>query len=66
MLVSVGEVRLFVDIDGLQWVIDGDLMALRPTIVVLHGGPGADCSASKAHLGWLRDIAQVVYYDHGI
>jgi pimeloyl-ACP methyl ester carboxylesterase len=64
VLVSVGKIRLFVDIDGLQWVIDGDRMALRPTVVVLHGGPGADSSASKKHLGWLRHIAQVVFFDH--
>ena len=36
-MVSVGDVRLFVDIDGAKLVPDGDSMRERPTIVMLHG-----------------------------
>jgi proline iminopeptidase len=64
MLVSVGDVRLFVDVDGAKLVPDGMTMRERPTIVLLHGGPGFDHSAYKATYASLTEIAQVVYYDH--
>jgi hypothetical protein len=41
MLVSVGDVRLFVDVDGAKLVPDG-MSRERPTVVLGHGGPGAD------------------------
>jgi pimeloyl-ACP methyl ester carboxylesterase len=64
VLVSVGDVRLFVDIDGAKLVPDGMTMRERPTIICLHGGPGFDHTPYKALYPSLRDIAQVVYYDH--
>src|SRR2546422_3863329 len=64
MLVSVGDVRLFVDVDGAKLVPDGMLMRERPTIILLHGGPGFDHTPFKAHYSLLTEIAQVVYYDH--
>jgi proline iminopeptidase len=62
--VSIGDVRLFVDVTGLEWVADGDTMRRRPTVVLLHGGPGSDSSGNKERFGFLSDIAQVVFYDH--
>src|SRR5437870_9792745 len=64
MLVSVGDVRLFVDVDGAKLVPDGMSMRERPTIILLHGGPGFDHTPFKAHYSLLTEIAQVVYYDH--
>ena len=64
LLVSVGDVRLFVDVDGAKLVPDGMTMRERPTIVMLHGGPGFDHSAYKAVYASLAEVAQVVYYDH--
>jgi predicted esterase len=46
MMVSVGDVRLFVDVDGAKLVPDGEAMRERPTIVMLHGN-GADHSPFK-------------------
>jgi proline iminopeptidase len=63
MLVSVGDVRLFVDVDGAMLVPDGKSMRERPTIVMVHGGPGADHTVYKEWYGALAEIAQVVY-DH--
>ena len=63
MMVSVGDVRLFVDVDGAKLVPDGDVMRERPTIVMLHGN-GADHSPFKEFYAALADFAQVVYYDH--
>src|SRR5712692_9877568 len=64
MLVSIGDVRLFVDVDGAKLVPDGTSMRERPTIILLHGGPGADHTMYKEWYASLTEIAQVVYYDH--
>jgi proline-specific peptidase len=63
VLVSVGDVRLFVDIDGAKLVPDGMSMRERPTVVVVHGGPGADHTYFKEFYASLTEIAQIVYYD---
>ncbi|MEV4411886.1 alpha/beta hydrolase [Catellatospora sp. NPDC049609] len=47
MRISIGDVRLFFDVDGSALRPDGDAMAVRPTLVLLHGGPGADHSLVK-------------------
>jgi proline iminopeptidase len=61
--VSVGDVRLFVDVDGPKLVPDGDSMRERPTVVMLHGN-GADHSPFKEFFAAFAEFAQVVYYDH--
>src|SRR6187200_1812350 len=63
MLVSVGDIRLFVDVDGAKFVPDGDAMREHPTIVMLHGN-GADHSPFKEFFAAFTNFAQVVYYDH--
>lgn len=58
-------VRLFVDVDGAGLVPDGPVMVERPTVVLLHGGPGSDHSLFKASvMPDYSDVAQVVFYDH--
>jgi pimeloyl-ACP methyl ester carboxylesterase len=65
MLVSIGDTRLFVDIDGAVLVPDGSQMRERPTLIMLHGGPGFDHTPFKQPVFTpLTDVAQVVYYDH--
>jgi pimeloyl-ACP methyl ester carboxylesterase len=54
---------LFVDVDGVGFApVDGKLEQ-RPTLLLLHGGPGIDHAPMKIGLGELRDVAQVVWYD---
>jgi pimeloyl-ACP methyl ester carboxylesterase len=57
-------VRLFVDVEGASLVPDGPLMRKKPSLILLHGGPGSDHSGFKPAFSCLADIAQVVYYDH--
>jgi proline iminopeptidase len=57
-------VRLFVDIEGAGLVPDGAAMREKPTVVLLHGGPGYDHSGFKPAFSRLADVAQIVYYDH--
>jgi pimeloyl-ACP methyl ester carboxylesterase len=65
MLVSIGDTRLFVDVDGPSLVPDGSHMHERPTLIMLHGGPGFDHTVFKQPVfAPLTQVAQVVYYDH--
>lgn len=60
-------VQLYFDVDGFGLVPDGDVMVERPTLVLLHGGPGFDHSMYKTDGRYgseLADVAQVVMYDH--
>ena len=63
MRISIGDVRLYFDVEGSGLVPDGPGMAERPVIVALHGGPGADHSLFKPVLGRAAEFAQVVYLD---
>ena len=64
MWVSVNGVRLFFDVEGASLVPDGPSMRQKPTIVLLHGGPGLDHSIYKPSFSSLADIAQVIFLDH--
>ena len=65
MRISIGDVKLYVDVDGAGLVIDGPSMRERPTLLMLHGGPGIDHTPFKQDFfAPLTRVAQVVYYDH--
>ncbi len=64
MRVQVGDVELFFDVEGPKLVVNGPEMTERPTLLLLHGGPGFDHSSFKPNLAALADVAQVVYLDH--
>jgi len=64
MHVSIGDVRLFFDVEGAKLVPDGPVMRERPTLILLHGGPGFDHSSYKPTFSALADVAQVIYLDH--
>jgi pimeloyl-ACP methyl ester carboxylesterase len=65
MLITIApDVRLFVDIEGPGWVPDGARLREKPTLILLHGGPGYDHSGFKPIFSRLADVAQIVYVDH--
>lgn len=64
MHLTVNGVRLFFDVEGAVLVPDGAAMREKPTVILLHGGPGMDHSGYKPRFSQLADIAQVVYLDH--
>jgi pimeloyl-ACP methyl ester carboxylesterase len=64
MHVLVNGVRLFFDVEGAKLVPDGAAMRERPTLLLLHGGPGFDHSTFKPLYSALTDVAQIVYLDH--
>jgi proline iminopeptidase len=57
-------VRLFIDVEGAALVPAGPTMREKPTLLLLHGGPGWDHSGYKPKFSQLADIAQLVYVDH--
>jgi pimeloyl-ACP methyl ester carboxylesterase len=59
-----GGVRLFVDVEGPEWVADGPTLRQKPTLICLHGGPGFDHSGFKPIFSRLADLVQIIYYDH--
>src|SRR5437667_10757028 len=64
MQVLVNGVRLFFDVEGASLVPDGPTMREKPTLVLLHGGPGFDHSIYKLGFSTLADVAQVIFLDH--
>jgi proline iminopeptidase len=64
MKVLVNGVRLFFDVEGARLVPDGPALREKPTLILLHGGPGMDHSSYKPRFSQLADIAQVVFLDH--
>jgi proline iminopeptidase len=64
MHVSVNGVRLFFDVEGAKFVPGGPVMREKPTLLMLHGGPGADHSIYRPAYSALSDIAQIIYLDH--
>jgi pimeloyl-ACP methyl ester carboxylesterase len=63
MRIEVDGVRLYFDVEGAGLVGEGPRMVARPTVVLVHGGPGADHSVFKPWLSPLADTAQLVYLD---
>jgi pimeloyl-ACP methyl ester carboxylesterase len=64
MHVRVNGVRLFFDVEGAKLIPDGPVMREKPTLLLLHGGPGSDHSIYKPAYSALADVAQIIYLDH--
>jgi proline iminopeptidase len=63
MRVSVNNTDLYVDVAGSQLHVEAGRLAERPTIVVLHGGPGFDQGYLRPGLAPLSSHAQLVFVD---
>jgi len=65
MRVAVSDgVRLFFDVAGTSLQIDDGAVRRKPTLLVLHGGPGLDHTSMRPWFDRFADTAQVVWYDH--
>src|ERR1700751_5657127 len=64
MHVLVNGVRLFFDVEGSKLVPNGPAMKEKPTLILLHGGPGFDHSIYKPAYSALAGDAQIIYLDH--
>jgi pimeloyl-ACP methyl ester carboxylesterase len=64
MHIDVNGARLWFDVDGPALVPDGSEMRQRPTVLLVHGGPGGyDHSYFKPDFVRLVEHAQVLYLD---
>lgn len=64
MYVRIDEQRLFFDVVGEKYRIDGPRLVEKPTLIAMHGGPGFDHQRLRPDLDGLGDVAQVLYLDH--
>src|SRR5258708_25473689 len=64
MNVLVNGVRLFFDVEGGKLVPDGSFMREKPTLLMLHGGPGSDHSIYKPAYSGLAEVAQRISLGH--
>lgn len=64
MRVSVGDIKLFVEVVGTKLRIEDEQVTERPTIVMVHGGPNWDHLTLLPDFEALADVAQLVFYDH--
>jgi pimeloyl-ACP methyl ester carboxylesterase len=62
--VLVNGVRLFVDVANPGLVLHCHEMKEKPVLLMLHGGPGFDHAPFKEAFSTLRDVAQVIFFDH--
>lgn len=63
MRINVDDTNLYFDVEGSGLRPEGPEMVEKPTLLLLHGGPGFDHSIFKPAFGALADVAQVVYLD---
>jgi proline iminopeptidase len=56
--------RIFFEVVGRKLVPDGPTMRERPTLLVLHGGPGFDHTGLASIFEPLADTAQLIFIDH--
>jgi pimeloyl-ACP methyl ester carboxylesterase len=64
MRLAVNGTPLWFDVEGAAVVVEGSELRRRPTVVLIHGGPGVyDHGYFKPDFGRLSQHAQVVYLD---
>jgi pimeloyl-ACP methyl ester carboxylesterase len=64
VFVDVNGAKFYFDVEGSRLVPDGATMRVKPTLVLLHGGPGFDHTIYKPDLSVLAEIVQIIYFDH--
>ena len=64
MLIDVGSARLFFDVVGEGLDAATPKMEKRPTLILLHGGPGYDHSTLRPYFDRYSDTHQLIYLDH--
>lgn len=64
MFVTVNDAEIFFDVVGSKLAIDGEHMIEKPSLIVMHGGPGFDHSTMRPYFDRFADTHQVIYIDH--
>lgn len=61
---NIGDAKLYYEIYGNELELTDDGVIERPTIVVMHGGPGIDHTFEVEFYRECASFAQVILYDH--
>jgi proline iminopeptidase len=64
MFVNVNNQKIFFDVVGEKLKIDGPRLVEKPTMIVMHGGPGFDHARMRPDFDHFADVAQLIYIDH--
>jgi len=64
MKISIGDIRLFFDIEGGSRSVVNGRIVQKPTLLLLHGGPGIDHNYFRPAMSELAQDMQVIYLDH--
>jgi pimeloyl-ACP methyl ester carboxylesterase len=62
--IDVNGARIFFDTVGSKLSPEGEAMVERPSLIVMHGGPGFDHSLMRPYFDRFADTHQVIYLDH--
>jgi proline iminopeptidase len=64
MFAQINGTRIYFDVEGSSYQIDGATVQQKPVCFVLHGGPGGTHVGYKPHLTPLTKYMQFVYIDN--
>lgn len=64
MRIEVNGTKLFFEVVGSKLRFSGPDTFEKPSLIVLHGGPGFDHTGMRSFFDRLSDIAQIIYLDH--
>jgi pimeloyl-ACP methyl ester carboxylesterase len=64
MHIEINGAPIFFDTVGAKLAPVGDAMVERPSLLVMHGGPGFDHSLMRLFFDRFADTHQVIYIDH--
>lgn len=64
MKAKIRDTELFFDVEGAGVVVENQRIRLKPTAVLIHGGPGVDHTAYKPTFSPLSEYLQLIYFDH--
>lgn len=64
MQLEIDGARIFFDTVGSKLALGDAAMVERPSLVVLHGGPGFDHSLMRPYFDRFADTHQIIYMDH--
>ena len=64
MHVEINGAPIFFDTVGAKLAAEGETMVERPSLLVMHGGPGFDHSLMRLFFDRFADSHQVIYIDH--
>jgi len=64
MHIDVGGARIFFDVVSPKLAPEDERMVERPTLIVMHGGPGFDHASLRPYFDRFADTHQVIYLDH--